>query len=340
MQQSQWNMWLIFWALIFLISCNKSNAFEPITTAVIGGLTAAGILKWEPATDFVLGRFMERCSDRSIPMNVAKLRNSLYDNLFGQHIVQKIVIKALESHKYYSHTSKKPLVMSFHGTPGTGKNFVADMIAKFLYDKGLESKFVHKYSGKLHFSQEYKVHEYSEVIKHIIIDGVKNCERSLFIFDEVDSIPKGVFDTITALLDHHELIDGVDFRKAIFIFLSNHGGVEISDRLFDLYRNKHKDREDTTLQDYEDILQLAAFNKEGGLQHARPIEHGLIDHFVPFLPLERRHVRQCIETEYKRLRVNPTEQQINALFQFVTFERQVFAKNGCKKITKKAEIYV
>ena len=38
------------------------------------------------------------------------------------------------------------------------------------------------------------------------------CERSLFVFDEVDKIPNGVLDAVTPFLDYHEEIDGVDFR--------------------------------------------------------------------------------------------------------------------------------
>ena len=38
------------------------------------------------------------------------------------------------------------------------------------------------------------------------------CDRSLFIFDEVDKIPQGVLDAVKPFLDYHEEIDRVDFR--------------------------------------------------------------------------------------------------------------------------------
>lgn len=41
--------------------------------------------------------------------------------------------------------------MSFHGTPGTGKNFVADRIVKHFYERGDRSKYVHKYRGRIDF---------------------------------------------------------------------------------------------------------------------------------------------------------------------------------------------
>lgn len=43
---------------------------------------------------------------------------------------------------------------------------------------------------------------------------------------------------------------------------------------------------------------------KGGLQASDLIDHSLIDHFVPFLPLERSHVEQCIKAELEKYSVN------------------------------------
>lgn len=42
---------------------------------------------------------------------------------------------------------------------------------------------------------------------------------------------------------------------------------------------------------------LSYFLDEGGLHMSDLIDHNLIDHYVPFLPLERIHVEQCIKAE-------------------------------------------
>lgn len=39
----------------------------------------------------------------------------------------------------------------------------------------------------------------------------------------------------------------------------------------------------------------------GGLQKSSIIDSHVIDFFVPFLPLEKVHVEQCIEAELKNL---------------------------------------
>lgn len=51
------------------------------------------------------------------------------------------------------------------------------------------------------------------------------CESSLFIFDEMDKLHPGLIDAIKPFLDYYEQVDGVSYRKAIFIFLRLGGGV-------------------------------------------------------------------------------------------------------------------
>lgn len=51
------------------------------------------------------------------------------------------------------------------------------------------------------------------------------CASSVFIFDEMDKLHPGVIDAIKPFLDYYEQIDGVSYRKAIFIFLRSAGGV-------------------------------------------------------------------------------------------------------------------
>jgi hypothetical protein len=41
---------------------------------------------------------------------------------------------------------------------------------------------------------------------------VSQCGRTLFVFDEVEKMPKGMLDAIKPFLDYHEEIDGIDFR--------------------------------------------------------------------------------------------------------------------------------
>ena len=41
----------------------------------------------------------------------------------------------------------------------------------------------------------------------------------MFIFDEMDKMHPGLIDCIKPYLDYYDKLDGVSYRKAIFIFL-------------------------------------------------------------------------------------------------------------------------
>ena len=87
------------------------------------------------------------------------LDNVLNENLFGQHIVKETVSAALQGH-LLNPNPPKPLVLSFHGRTGTGKNFVSRMIAESIYKKGLSSKYVHLKIADRDFRHTTKFAEY------------------------------------------------------------------------------------------------------------------------------------------------------------------------------------
>lgn len=41
---------------------------------------------------------------------------------------------------------------------------------------------------------------------------VGQCERSLFIFEDVSKMPSTVLDAVRPFIDHHTAIQGVDYR--------------------------------------------------------------------------------------------------------------------------------
>jgi hypothetical protein len=74
---------------------------------------------------------------------------------------------------------------------------------------------------------------------------------------------------------------------------SNTGGTGITKLTYDFYR-EGKERTDLTIKDLEPLINSGAFNEMGGLYKSDIIEKNLIDAFVPFLPLEKKHIERCI----------------------------------------------
>lgn len=108
------------------------------------------------------------------------------------------------------------------------------------------------------------------------------------------------------------------------------------------------------------MLELHAFNVEGGLQKSSLIKSHLIDHFIPFLPLEVRHIEKCIQTEFEnrgkfvgvsliRYVFNIKTQLYNIIFFFVyyreiakndvVYKNNIFASTGCKRLNMKVGMY-
>lgn len=84
--------------------------------------------------------------------------------LYGQQIAHETIINALRGH-FGTHSSPKALAMSFHGTPGTGKNYVAQMIAASYYKNGVHSQYYHFFNGRNDFPLQRKIDEYKVYLK-------------------------------------------------------------------------------------------------------------------------------------------------------------------------------
>ncbi|XP_076734661.1 prosalusin-like isoform X2 [Maylandia zebra] len=159
----------------------------------------------------------ESCNSYWISFNQTGLKADLGNKLFGQHIASNTIFKSVSGFMK-DNNPKKPLVLSLHGPTGTGKNFVSQLIADNVYKKGYHSKFVHVFSATHHFPHRSEIVTYKSQLQESIKNSVTNCERSMFIFDEMDKIPPGVIDSIKPYLDYGK-VEGVFFQRSIIIFL-------------------------------------------------------------------------------------------------------------------------
>lgn len=91
-------------------------------------------------------------------------------SFFGQHIASKIVISALAGNLRRNRNNKKPLVMSFHGSTGSGKNFLSDLIAKHMFNsKKVKDIRYHVIHGRSKFPEQLKINYYKvsrDVVKY------------------------------------------------------------------------------------------------------------------------------------------------------------------------------
>lgn len=81
----------------------------------------------------------------------------------------------------------------------------------------------------------------------------------------------------------------------------------------------------------------------GGLWHSSLIESNVIDFFLPFLPLERRHVKLCIRDNLEEKGYHVTEEILNKVANELLYypaESKLFSKSGCKRVSQKVDVVI
>ncbi|KAM8802026.1 torsin-1B [Rhynchonycteris naso] len=325
-------------ALWLLLAAQAVVAIEPVSMTIAIG--AASILTGYVSYSSLYCRFAE-CCPKEKPLNASALKLDLEEKLFGQHLATEVIFKALTGFRN-NNDPKKPLTLSLHGWTGTGKNFVSQIVAEHLHSKGLKSKFVHLFVSTLHFPHEQQIKLYQDQLQSWIRGNVSTCASSVFIFDEMDKLHPGVIDGIKPFLDYYEQVDGVSYRKAVFIFLSNAGGDLITEAALKFWRAGRK-REDVQLNDLEHVLSVGVFNnKHSGLWRSRLIDRNLIDYFVPFLPLELTHVKMCVRAEMRARGSAVDEDVVSRVTEEMTFfpkGEEIYSDKGCKTVQSRLDFH-
>jgi len=319
---------------------DEAESIEPITTGLAVGTAMLGslMISFYPK---LKSHFFEVCDDQWINPRMVDLQTNLTARLHGQHLVIAPVVQALRAHIRNPNPSKA-LVMSFHGWTGNGKNYVSNIIADHLYKEGRNSKFVHTFIATHHFPHNSQIDIYKDQLREWIMTNTSMCERSLFIFDEIDKQPEGLIEAVKPFLDHYNKIGGINYRRNVFIFLSNAGGNEISQHAYEQWQ-KGGIREDLTLHEMEEIIHNTAFNEEGGLRRSSVLDKNLVSIFIPFLPMERRHIVLCIEDDlhFKNVTVKRhIVEKIADEMRFSPSDTKLYSNTGCKRVSDKVDLVI
>ncbi|XP_006024418.1 torsin-1A-like [Alligator sinensis] len=317
-------------------------ALEPITTSLaIGG---GAVVTWQLLSQ---GSWLKchfwKCCNVKDSLDIPALKMVLKQEVFGQHLATHVVLKALSGNAKVKQPTK-PLVMSFHGWTGTGKSFISKIIAKNLYPlEEIRRRFVHQFDAVLHFPHAEHVNRYKEQLQNWIRGNVSACPRSLFIFSEMEQMPHGLIDSILPYLSHRGKIDGVYYGKAIFLFLNNAGGDMITEVALDYWRQQ-KGREEIPLKDLQSRLSQEIFsNRNSGFWQSKLIQRNMVDYFIPFLPLEYTHVRECVRVELRFQGHHEDEDLITdialAMADYPSNER-LYSSKGCKTVASKVNLSI
>ncbi|KHJ87331.1 Torsin [Oesophagostomum dentatum] len=330
----------LLYALSLIISLVEA---EPISLLTGAAVMIGGGALWKFQHQ-IKCKLFECCDKPYVSPRFDKLHNDLYELVYGQHLVLDTVENAIRAH-WTNENPKKPLAMSFHGFTGSGKNYVAEIIANSTFKNGMRSNFVHHIVATADYPDKNKLNEYRLRLRERILNGVSKCNRALFIFDEADKLPEQLLEAVKPFLDYYDSVGGVDFRKSTFLFLSNRGGNLIANVALSHYQSGSP-REDLTLNNFERMLMQAAYNEPGGLKLCELISSHLIDHFVPFLPMERRHIYKCTvfylraQGREDLAKNDELVQRIVDSLQYFPKGKEIFSSSGCKRIAAKSDLEI
>ncbi|XP_061752425.1 prosalusin isoform X4 [Nerophis ophidion] len=170
------------------------------------------------ALNYLYCSFSDNCDCDFRPNVKAELEWDLYKNVYGQHLAQDIISE--EVVRFLQNKSpEKPLVLSFHGSSGTGKTLVSSMLGSHLYGSAMSSPYVHRFIPALHFPSAGQVDQYRVQLKNWVQGNLTACARSVFIFDEMERMPRGLVDVLEPFLGPSHVVFGTNYRKALYVFI-------------------------------------------------------------------------------------------------------------------------
>uniref|UniRef100_A0A7E5A0Z5 Torsin n=1 Tax=Panagrellus redivivus TaxID=6233 RepID=A0A7E5A0Z5_PANRE len=312
---------------------------EPISLSVgvaLVGAAGVGVKKYffPPESPDDVTCWTDCCMELNTFDVIEKKLNEGLPRLFGQHVAAPVISKAILKHLNDKDPSKA-LTLSLHGLTGTGKNYVAMIIAEAMFTQPRNHMNVHFINCNL---VQHELAEFKAAILKKITMSSKRCSRSLFVFDEFDKLPAGTIDVISEFFEYNSAFVA---RKSIFMFLSNTGGTLIAKAAIEQHL-ADKPREALTYQALSKLVQVAAFNENGGFKDSKLITRHLVDYFVPFLPLTHEHVLQCIHHELTRQNAVLPRDEILAIAESLNYFPEgnpIFSSSGCKTVGNQVNLF-
>lgn len=275
----------------------------------------------------------------NIHMDVGKFEQVFDENVFGQHIAKYALTNTLRNitKRMQNDTklSSNPLVFSFHGWTGVGKNFVTKQL---LY--GFDNARVTTFLVPLHFPHKSEDENYKRNIQKWVNGNITLCYVNLFVFDEMDKATPGLLDGLLTVMKNIQTIE-MEKTWIIFLFLSNSRGHQINHYLF-TEMSTGKQRHEIT---FEEILPVLTQLDSSDEWYKEFHKHGLINTFVPFLPLNKQHVHQCIEQDLLKKGRQPSSELIDLISNEMHYIQPIgdgdqFSLTGCKRVSDKVDIHL
>ncbi|EFJ49257.1 hypothetical protein VOLCADRAFT_89984 [Volvox carteri f. nagariensis] len=203
----------------------------------------------------------------------------------------------------YELRRRKPLFISVHGPPGTGKTFTHTLLAKALYNRDLATAKSCPGEGcagaKVLYGITYTAEERSgqlAMVREAILDHLRSTPQALLVIEEYDKLDCASRSMLRQLVQHPEIVN-LDLSHSIIMLESNLGFLQLANLLREANGDKSQippEAADRILRNVS-LTAWRAANCEGiGDTVAFA---ATVDHYVAFYPLTRGEVEVLLERE-------------------------------------------
>jgi ATP-dependent Clp protease ATP-binding subunit ClpC len=229
---------------------------------------------------------------------LAKMDKFLKEKIIGQDQAVDKIVDAIQRSRLGIHDPSKPaLTLLCLGATGTGKSYLAKILAQFLFDT--DESFI-----KFDMSEYMEKHSISKLIgsppgyvghedKGQLTEKIKNRPYSVVLFDEIEKAHPDIFNIFLQIMDEGRLTDAtgkeVNFKNTIIILTSNIGTEKI------LSEKKLGFSSQSAPYDVNEMV-MSELKKK-----FKPELINRIDEKIVFKPLEEENVLKIVDIELDRL---------------------------------------
>jgi ATP-dependent Clp protease ATP-binding subunit ClpB len=239
-----------------------------------------------------------------------RLEDELKKRVVGQHEAIEAISDAVRRSRAGLQDARRPIgSFIFLGTTGVGKTELAKALAEFLFND--ENSMI-----RIDMSEYQEKHAVSRLVGAPpgyvgyeeggqLTEAVRRKPFSIVLLDEIEKAHPDVFNILLQVLDDGRLTDNkgrvVNFKNTIIIMTSNLGAHILQDAFENVKEEKY---EEVAKQAKLEVLELLR-------QTIRPEFLNRIDETILFLPLTKSNVREVVQIQLNRLKVQLLEKGIH-----------------------------
>ncbi|XP_028837064.1 torsin-4A [Denticeps clupeoides] len=274
---------------------------------------------------------IENLDDHVLRYDLEGLEKTLKREVFGQKEVMENLLAHLKDYlSTYVHS--KPLVLSLHGATGVGKSLLGRVLAQH-FRSVVGETLVLQFFVLHHCPLDGNISRCSQSLSSQVSDIVLQAEEEekipIFIFDEVEHMPKELLDLIYNLI-HSQHTN--EYLNVIYILISNLGHEDITK--FVLHNSSSSDTADRTHLPRELSPMLQTY-----LRTHHPVWKDT--EILPLTLLEKTHVIECFVDEMSREGFYPDLPHIEQLASEIPYyyvRGREYSRTGCKQVVAKVNL--